>query len=368
MEPTSYRNLRPVSILTLGLLGLCALASPVPAQPGEGPAPVGYTEAREHSIAQTVRLTGSVEARRTSVVASEVAGLVVELVAREGDTVRRGGPLARLRRENLELRLAARTADLKEAEARLDLALRNVERFRDLFAEDIVSRERLDDAESEVIAMEGRVESLQAEIDLVEDDLARSVVRAPYAGVVVEEHAQVGEWIATGGPVAELLDVEHLEVELQVPERYYRSLRQGASVRLAFEALATHEVPGTVAAVIPRADPQSRTFPVKVRFDNPERKVGVGMLAQAELPVGRLDSALIVPKDALVRKGDRNVVYRIDDEDRAEEVGVTVGSGAGAWSQIEGPISPGDKIVTRGNERLRPGQEVQGDPVTYELP
>lgn len=333
-----------------------------------GPAAVGYTEARLHDIRQTVQLTGSVAARRTSVVASEVAGLVVELTAREGDAVSRGGVLARLRRENLELRLAARRADLKEAEARLVQAKRNQTRFRELFDEDIVSRERLDDAESEVIALEGRVESLQAEIDLVEDDLERSVVRAPYAGVVVEEHAQVGEWIPTGGPVAEFLDLEHLEVELQVPERYYANLQPGAPVEVSIESLPGHQLTGELGAVIPRADSQSRTFLVKVRFDNPDHAVAVGMLAQVELPVGGTESALVVPKDALVRKGSRTVVYRIDEQGKAEEVTVTVGSGSGAWIQIEGPVSVGEKILTRGNERLQPGQDVEGSPVTYELP
>lgn len=368
MPPILYRRLRPVLALVLGLWGACFVLSAASAQPGMGPAAVGFTEARRHDIHQTLRLTGSVEARTSSVVASEVAGLVVELVAREGDAVSRGGPLVRLRRENLELRLAARRADLKEAEARLVQAKRNQVRFRELFDEDIVSRERLDDAESEVIALEGRVESLQAEIDLVEDDLERSVVRAPYAGVVVEEHAQVGEWIATGGPVVELLDLEHLEVELQVPERRYPDLQPGASVQVSFEALPGHGLTGKLGAVIPRADSQSRTFPVKVRFDNRDHEVGVGMLAQVELPVGGSDSALIVPKDALVRRGSRTVVYRIDGQGKSEEIDVETGSGSGEWIQIAGPVSPGDRIVTRGNERIRPGQDVEGSPVTYELP
>lgn len=368
MQPTWNLNLRPILAAFLGLLGLSAVIGPAAAQPGMGPAAVGYTEARRHDVARTVRLTGSVEARSASVVASEVAGLVTQLAAREGDTVGRGAPLVRLRRENLELRLAARQADLKEAEARLEQAQRNEARFRQLFEEDIISRERLDESESDRIAMQGRVESLQAEIDLVEDDLERTVVRAPYSGVVVAEHAQVGEWIAMGGSVAEVLDLEHLEVELQVPERYFDDLEPGAPVKISFEAVRDHELTGKVGAVIPRADAQSRTFPVKIRFENRDRKVGVGMLAQVELPVGQEQAALVVPKDAVVRKGSRTVVYRINGDGTAEELDVTTGTGSGAWTRIEGPVSPGDKIVTRGNERLRPGQDVRGEPVTYEAP
>jgi len=328
---------------------------------------VGWTEAREHSIRRQVALSGNVGTRRTSVVASEVAGLVVDLEAREGDLVRRGRPLVRLRRQDLELRLRARRADLVEAEARLELARRTEERREELFESDVISRERLDDAATELAAWRGRVESLKAEIAQVEDDLERSVVRAPFTGVVVEEHTQVGEWIPVGGPAVELLDVEELEVELDVPERYFAQLIAGAPVELTFEALPGVEIEGKIGAVIPRGDRQSRTFPVKVRFRNRDHRVAVGMLAQATFAVGETLPAVVVPKDAVVRNGRQEIVYRLDG-DKVEQVQVTTGAAAGEWIEVRGPIRAGDRVVTRGNERLRPEQEVEASPVAYEPP
>lgn len=353
----------------LPILAAVAVAAPSAAQPpGAGPSPVGFTAARQHEVRPTVRLSGSVEARRASIVASEVAGLVVELAAREGDFLRQGAPLVRLRLENLELRLAARRADLREAEARLDLAAQTLERSRELFAEQVVSRQTLDDATSEYAAWEGRVESLKAEIARVEDDLERSTVRAPYTGVVVREHTQVGEWLAIGGPVVEVVDLEELEAVLDVPERYFASLQEGTPARVTFEAVPGLEVRGKITAIIPRANLQTRTFPVKVRFPNRGHRVGVGMLAQVDFPVGEAVQALIVPKDAVIQRGPRSLLYRIGDGEKVEEVEVATGNAAGAWVAVEGPLSAGDRVVTRGNERLRPGQQVAPSPVDYELP
>lgn len=353
----------------LALVIVCGagLAPPLVAQ-SMPPAPVGFTAARQHSVRSSVQLTGSVEARQASVVASEVAGLVVELAAREGDAVAKGQALVRLRRQALDLARQRMAADLTEAEARLALAESNLARSEELFASQVIARQQLDDASSESAAWHGRVESLKAQLARVEDDLQRSTVAAPFAGVVVRELIQVGEWLAVGDEVAELVGLDDLEVELEVPERYFGSLRQGATAQVSFEALPDLAVEGRVSAVVPVADRQARTFPVKVRVPNPDRRIGVGMLARVSLASGEPVAATVVPKDAVVRRGAGDIVYRIDAEDKVEPVEVETGTSVGAWTEVRGPISPGDRVITRGNERLFPGQAVQARPVEYELP
>ncbi len=356
----------------LGLIAgvfLVAPAASAGAQgPGMGPSPVGYTEAREIPVKEQLELTGSVGSRRASLVASEVAGLVTELVAREGDEVGRGEPLVRLRRKNLELSLAAAKAQLKEAQARLDLARRSLTRSQELSASGVISQQALDDAESEAAAWQGRVESLEAEIARVEDDLDRSVVRAPFAGVVAREHAQVGEWLDVGGEVAELVSLDDLEVTLDVPERYYGKLAANAPARVTFAALPDAGVEGKIGAVVPRADQQARTFWVKIRIPNPGHRIGVGMLARVAFPLGTSYPATVVPKDAVVRQGPMQVVYRINGEDQVEPVPIETGTAVGAWIEVRGPIQSGEKVVTRGNERLMPGMKVAGQAVEYPLP
>ncbi len=365
-------RLGPVPLFLLAVLaGLASLLAPPPPARAQGPEaalPVGFAVALNHSVRPTVELTGAVGSRRASLVASEVAGLVEEISAREGERVRRGAPLVRLRRETAELRLRAVRGQLDEARARLRLAEVRRTRARGLFEEKVISVQELDVALSEHDASRGRVEQLEAEVARLEDELERTVVRAPFDGVVVEEHSAPGEWIDAGGAVAEMIDVGDLEVDLEVPEQYFAGLARGEPVAVEILALAGESVEGKVRAVVPRANPQARTFPVKVSIPNREGRIGVGMLARVRLPIGAGASRVLVPKDAVVARGGERLVFVIGEGDRVRPVAVTTGQSQGAWIAVAGEVAAGDRVVTQGNDRLQPGQQVEPQPGEYEEP
>lgn len=349
-------------------LGVLLLAPPMLRAQARPPSPVRYTEAQRYPVKTTIELPGSVEARTVSLVASEVEGSVTALAAREGQTVRQGQLLVELRHEHLELQLEAAEAQLREAEARLRQAKIKKDRSQELFDSEVLSRGQLDDSLSEFEAWRGRVDSLKAEISRIELDIDRSMVKAPFAGVVVAERTEVGEWVGQGDPVIELMSLYDLEISVEVPERYFRNINPGARATVGFESLPDFEVHGRVSAVIPRANPQSRTFPIKIRVKNDKGRIGVGMLAKVSFPAGESYRATVVPKDAVITRGERRFVYRLDTDDTVQVVSVETGAGVGAWVAVQGQLEPGDKVVTRGNERLRPGQKVQGQPLEYELP
>ena len=350
---------------------ICCLA---PVAAAQAPAsPVGFTEARQHKVQGRLTLPGSVESNVISRVASEIAGLVVEYPVKEGDRVNKGELLARLNQRSLELSLRAAQAQLTEAEARRKLAQRNYERAKELSASGVFSQQQLDDTFYEFNAWQGRIDNLTAEIERIRYDIGRSTISAPFDGVVTAKHTEVGQWLGVGDPVVELLSLDELEVVVSMPERYYRTVRSGAPARLSFDALPGALVRGQVAAVIPRADPQARTFPVKVRIPSDSGRIAPGMLAQVELvgvseTGGSARLATIVPKDAVVREGAQALVYVLDGDGLAKAVTVATGAGVGLWTEVQGPIAPGQKVITRGNERLRPGQKVAGEPVEYPLP
>lgn len=348
---------------------LAGLAAPAAGQPpGMPPSPVRFTEARSHDVRRTVSLSGSVQSRRASLVATEVAGVVSRLYAREGDAVKRGDALAGLRSEEIRLRLEAARGQLQEAEARLRLATSQLERSRGLFGEQIISQGELDDAVSESEAWTGRVTQLRSEVSRLEIDLRRATVRAPFTGVVVREHAAEGEWLGIGDPVVEMVDLGDLEVTVEVPESYYSGLAAGGAARVVFASLGDYEVEGKIRAVVPQANAQARTFPVKIGLDNSERRIGAGMLAQVHLPVGEPRPAVVVPKDAVAAQGRDRVVYVIGEGEVVMPVVVRPGAAVGAWIAVEGGVSAGDRVVTRGNERLFPGQTVAPEAMEYEQP
>lgn len=330
--------------------------------------PVRYTVAREHPVRRAIQLPGTVESRTRSLIASEVPGLVTVLKVREGDGVRKGQTLLKLRTTPLELQLKAAQAQLKEAESRQSLAERSLGRARELFDSQAFSQQQLDESFYEFNAWQGRVETLQAQIAQIEFDVERSTIRAPFDGVIVARHTDVGEWRGEGDPVLEILSLTALEVNVEVPERYFGSLKLGENVAITFDALPDLLVDGDVRAIIPLADPQARTFPVKIRMPDADRRVGVGMLAEVSLPVGESYRATVVPKDAVVSQGPGRAVYLLNGGDVASLVPVRTGAGVGPWIVIEGNVRAGQKVITRGNERLRPDQPVLAEPLEYPEP
>lgn len=353
-------------LLVVGtLVGVWAAPLAVAQMP---PARVVFAEAQEAPVRKTVELPGTVEARTTALVASEVDGLVEALVVREGRSARKGQVLIRLRTRDLQLRLDAAEAGHREAEARLQQAESDLERNQSLADEGILSASQFDESRYERDAWRGRADQLAAEIARIRLDMDRSAVKAPFTGVVVAERCEVGEWVGRGDPVAEMASLHDLEVRVEVPERYYTELKRGASATVTFSALPGHEVSGEVSAIIPRASPQARTFPLKLRIPNEEGRIGVGMLAKVALPAGEAYRATVVPKDALIIRGTERRVFTLNGDDTVESVTVDTGAGVGSWIEIRSGLTPGARVVTRGNERLRPGQAVQPEAGEYSLP
>ncbi len=355
-----------VSVFRLSLFFTCTLL-PLLGQSAEGVL-IRFTKVRSHLIKPSVQLPGTVESRLVSTVAGEISGLVESFLAREGQVVKQGQVLAQLRRTSLELRLRAAVAQLKEDEARQKLAERTLERARELSEGGIYSQQQLDEALFEFNAWQGRIERLRVEIEQFKHDLEQTTIRAPYDGVVVRENTQIGEWLEAGGTVVELLSLEQLEVSLDLPERYFDALKMKAPVRISFESLPGVEFDGQVQSIIPRADPQARTFPIKLSLSNPQGRIAVGMLARVILPIGDPYISTLVPKDAVITQGKQQFVYLLSEDDSVRRTAVRTGVGVGQWVQVEGPLQGGEKVVIQGNERLQDGQKVRAEQREYPLP
>jgi RND family efflux transporter MFP subunit len=336
----------------------------------QGSGVIRYSEAIRHPVRQFVTLPGSIESRTESVIAAEVMGLVRQVAVRPGQRVRRGDLLVQLDTDWLLIELDAARSNLQIAEAQLDLAQRQLERAQELFAKKVISQYDLDTASSESTRWEGERLRAGAEIRRCEFRLAHSEIRAPFNGAIVAKRTEPGQWVEQGGAVVELVATDQLEVRVEVPERYFGQLAAKAPAEVRLEALGDEALAGVVTSVIPRADARARTFPIKVGIDDHGGKVGVGMLAEVALPLGTRREALLIPKDAVVRTATEatETVYRILADGTVEPVVVRSGRGYGVWVEASGPLEPGDRLVTRGNERLRPGQAVDARPLEYPLP
>ena len=236
--------------------------------------------------------------------------------------------------------------------------------------------------QEEIAQAAAAVATQEAEVERIDDQLGKHTIRAPFAGWVVERFTEKGQWVSRGGLIARIAELDRVKIVAQVPEMSVRFLKPGAEVRLEFDAAPDQTWVGQVARVVPQADLLSRSFPVEVLLENRvidgQPVLQGGMLARAWLPVGKTGSVTVVPKDAVVLGVSQPFVYVIDVAQAApgspagpagatgtvRPVEVSLGAAVEGHVEIRGGLEPGQLVVTRGNERLRPGMAVAFQPPT----
>jgi RND family efflux transporter MFP subunit len=365
IEITESRRYRAMHI-GLALAVACVIivsatnvsAQPPDKKPGPPPALVHVAAVLKQEVVTRITLVGTAQPWLETVLASEEEGLVRRMLVDEGDQVQVGQLLCEQDATRIRLLIDAAQASLAEAEVLQVQAKRELKRQKRLFAIHSVAEKAYEDAQSGAEASQKKVLRLRAELRALQDELRKKKIEAPIAGYVVKRHAQVGQWLGQGQPVVTLVKLDPIRFIVPVPERYVAGVNKGAQAQVVFDALTNRSFEGLIAAVIPRADAAARTFPVRVEVPNPGGVIKAGMLGRVTLPAGNPHQAILVPKDALVLLGEGARVFVVNDQ-VAHLVPVRTGPAHGDLIEIQGNLKPGQKVVTRGNERLRPGQPVQ---------
>jgi len=321
------------------------------------PAPVVVEKVQEQTLQKPVTLVGAVEPDKRSIIASEIEGLVESLPAKEGKFVNKGDVLAKFKTRTIEIDLNEAEANKRETQARYQLARKNLERFQELEKKGVASIQQLQDAESEKSAWAARISQFQAQIDGLEYDIEKSQIVAPFSGYVTEEFTEVGQWVQKGGPVLELIDIEVAEINIDMPERYITKVNTGLKVRVNFDALPDLKLQGEITSLVPQADREARTFPVKINLDNKEGIIKSGMVARVSFPIGEPAVVKLVPKDAIVSQNNANFIYVVN-EGAVQPLPVSTGMAFEDKIQVIGPVQTGQLVVVKGNERLMPNQQV----------
>jgi HlyD family secretion protein len=390
------------------------------AQPGAALVDVSPVVEQEIAVGQT--FVGTVMPLKKAIIGSAVDGRVIEYPLNEGDRVERGQTLAQLLTDTIQLETEAAEAelDLRQqelaelengsrpeeiaqakaamvgAEAQMNFMKARRARAENLYKNNqAISQEERDEMvsasvgaeqsyleakEAYNLAMEGprkekiaqaraQVAMQQATVDRLKDQITKHTIISRFPGFVTAEHTEVGQWVKQGDPVAEVEELDEVEVTAYVVEQQVPFLHVGMAVQVVIPAIPNRVFEGQLAAIVPQADVQARTFPVKVRVKNEisdnEPLIKSGMFARVMLPTGNRQMALLVPKDALVLGGAQTMVYVLDaagpdtKQGKVHPVPVQMGVASGRMMQVSGPLQPGQMVVVRGNERLRPGQDVQ---------
>ena len=339
-----------------GVLLLLGAALPAVAQEKGGPPPalVAVSEIREGMITPRKEFVGTVYYPEVSEVSSEVSGIAVKVSFEEGHRVRKGNVLVRLDAELLEKTLQSTRATHEQTLAELERATLDLKRFEKLYREDSIAEQVYDENRFRVKSLGKKGDSLKADVERLEAEYAKKTVRAPFDGVVLKKHVDRGEWLSPGTAVATLARDDTMDVVVEVPGDVLPFVKKGRRVRVR---TAGKEIQGTVSAIVPRGDISTRTFPVKIRVPNRFSLIE-GMEARVDIPSGKKEKTLLVPRDALVTAMGQTMVFTVVDE-KAKKVQVTVTRYVGKEVAIQADgLETGMEVLIKGNERIRDGQPV----------
>ncbi|MBM1219031.1 efflux RND transporter periplasmic adaptor subunit [Ponticoccus sp. SC2-23] len=353
------------------ILLVAALIAVIPGFSASQSRPAGVlTDTVEmRAMTETVTVFGQIVAVRQSNIATRIGGVVNEVPVQTGSVVEQGDIIAVIDTARLaieltgaEAELAIATAGLEVATAQSDRAQKAFERARDLTANSSISAAQLDDRASTLAEAQGglaiaqaRITAAQSAIELARYNLSNATVLAPFDGIVLEVQAQPGQFAASGSQVATLLDTGTMEVEANVPSRYIPALEVGRLVtgrNDAGDALSM-----TLRAVLPTEFSETRTRPVRFTLTEIEPSFAIGQPVTLDLPIGEARDVLTVPKDALIQARGGWTAF-VNDEGKASPRTVTIGAALGETFEVLSGLVEGDEVVVRGNERLRPGQDI----------
>jgi membrane fusion protein (multidrug efflux system) len=288
-------------------------------------------------------LPGETEPWQDVRVAADTGGRVEWIGPREGDKVQKGELIAKID-------VSALKAALDRAEAAAKLADELYRRRAGLFEQKIITEEDLDRSKTERILAQGNLRQARVEYE-------RGFVRAPITGLVNHLYVDEGEFVDRGRPITDLVNVDTIEINVNVPELDVRYLKVGQSAGVRIDAFPERRLLGKVDFVAYKADPATKTFHVKVLTDNSDHAVRPGMIARVAFIRRVIPDALAAPLFALVDKGGERILY-VEEDGVVHARSVSIGVIEGDRVQITEGLQAGDRLIVAGQTEVEEGMRV----------
>jgi RND family efflux transporter MFP subunit len=347
-----YRILIPI-VLFLALLSAGPHAAP---GPGQRAAPVVVADATVTRLAPVTFVAGTVISRDDAKLSTEVEGRLKK-VADVGTRVKEGEVIARIDSTFVKLRVEELKSAVERERAQLDFLTEEVKRLRRLAKTNNAAQTQIEQTQADKSIARNNLEIARSRLQQAKEELARHHVRAPFNGVVAERYVRTGERVDVGDNIVRLIDPETMEIQARVPLKSINFINQGSSITLQIDQGEKVNIEGTVRTIVPVGDEQSRLMDLRVDFSGVNWRIGQPV--RVALPTSQVREVLAVPRDALVLRRSGASVYSVNGDNKAVNIPVEVGIASGDFVEVIGKLNPGDKVVIRGSERLRPGQEVK---------
>lgn len=292
---------------------------------------------------------GFVEAVRQSVIASQVAGRITALPVKAGDTVKSGQLLARIDERAAAQQAIASQAQVAAARAQMEVSRKEYDRSRRLFQKQYISQAAMDQAEAQYKAAQAQARAMLAQAGVATTETSFHTLLAPYAGVLANVAAEVGDMATPGKPLMTLYEPTLLRVVVNLPESYVTSLKKGAPV--------TIELPGAgedlrwqkaeSVTLLPTADPTSHTVQVRLNLPAGRTRIAPGTFAKAHLPITEEGNGirLLIPAKAVIKRTELYAVYVADADGRFRLRQVRLGKVVGSKVEILAGLRAGELVA-----------------------
>lgn len=335
----------------LALAAASALAQPGPPG-GKPPAmPVKVAPVKVQTVNVEISAVGTLLAEEAVMIRPELPGRVTDIHFQEGQPVAKGARLVSLDGAEFQAQLAA-------SDAEVTLNKRRFERAQDLYGKGFISSQALDDAR-------GNLDKSLAQQREYQVRVAKTEIRAPFAGVAGLRLVSPGAYVSVGQDIARLENISAIKVDFRVPEIYLAKLKAGQEVGARVDAFVDERFLGRIYAIEPVVDPQTRTVLVRARIPNTNGKLRPGMFARISVPMERRENAMVVPEQAVVPRGKDTFVFRVVDG-KAALTQVQIGHRTPGEVEVVQGLKPGETVVTEGQIKLQDGIPVapagQGPP------
>ena len=340
-----------------------AMASAGPPKAGSGGPPGGPAGGGAQAVTveaakvvtapmpQTITAVGSLRSDESVTLRPESAGRINAITFQEGQRVAKGAPL-------VKLDPAIPEAEYAQAKANLTLAKAKFDRAVDLANRNYISGQAKDEAEN-------TFKVAQATLQLAEAKLAKTEIKAPFAGIIGLRSVSVGDYVKEGADLVNLESIDPLKVDFRVPETYLRQVQPGQLLTLTLDALPGNTFNGKVVAVNPLVDAAGRSIVIRAQVGNQNTVLRPGMFARVRLITKEQAEAMVLPEQALVPQGTEQYVFKVLDN-KVARVKVETGQRRDGMVEVISGLKAGDLVVTAGQLKLRDGVSVtlaggQGD-------
>lgn len=296
---------------------------------------LGAVEAGQ--LTETISIAGSLQANRAALLSAEMAGTLEKIHIQDGQAVKAGQLLFSIDASTL-------TAEYKRAQANVELRKVEKERAESLFKRKVASQYDVDKATNELL-------TAQADLDYAAARLDKARVKAPFSGTLGIRKVNEGSYLQTGTALIELVQLDPLLVDFQVPETVLGQLQVGSVVQVVIPAIEDLKLNATISAVEPALNEASRSVHVRAQVANSDGQLRPGLFARILLPLKQVQDVLWIPESALFYQGDKKLVM-VNNEGKALRKEVTVAGYQDGRIAISSGLDVKDQIVTAGHHKL----------------